>query len=251
MKATDIFTDPLYAEWVLARAKPLTDFTLLPELVDAMDHLAQENNWAAVSSNNVYWEKIESPVRVVRLVEAEVTLVNPKVMYSSASIDLYVEGCGSLGATSDSNFRPQFVVPRHSSITVEAGRRRYKFSGLKAEFVRHELDHLNGVLIAHRGFYCGSEPKRSTDFSSLVDDALSVGYLTFGRTRVLPPKYVVLSYSDFKIAHGYERGDAPVNFIVPHSDKILEFLGNLGIRPRVETVDISNAKEIYPVRNIV
>ena len=80
--------------------------------------------------------------------EFDLVLINPKIIKHEGSKELW-EGCISAGSNGTADLFAK--VPRHTKITVnfydENGKKCEKsFSGLKAQVIQHETDHLSGVL---------------------------------------------------------------------------------------------------------
>lgn len=80
--------------------------------------------------------------------EFDLVLINPKIVKHEGSKELW-EGCISAGSKGKADLFAK--VPRHTRITVEFydenGNKSIKtFSGLLAQVIQHESDHLNGVL---------------------------------------------------------------------------------------------------------
>jgi peptide deformylase len=80
--------------------------------------------------------------------EFDLVLINPKITKYEDSKELW-EGCISAGSNGTADLFAK--VPRHAKITVsfydENGEKREgTFSGLRAQVIQHETDHLNGVL---------------------------------------------------------------------------------------------------------
>jgi len=80
--------------------------------------------------------------------EFDLVLINPKIVKYQGNKELW-EGCISAGSNGKADLFAK--VPRYTKITVsffdENGKKREEtFSGLKAQVIQHETDHLNGVL---------------------------------------------------------------------------------------------------------
>jgi peptide deformylase len=72
------------------------------------------------------------------------TLINPKIIEENGE-DALEEGCLSLpGIWLDVNRSETIVV---QDIYPDGKERRRKYSGLIARIIKHEIDHLNGILI--------------------------------------------------------------------------------------------------------
>lgn len=76
-------------------------------------------------------------------------LFNPEILEEGEEETIHVEGCLSIPG-------PEFVVRRKTKIRVKYqeldGRFRIKtLTGMKAIIFQHELDHLNGIVVADKG----------------------------------------------------------------------------------------------------
>jgi peptide deformylase len=89
----------------------------------------------------VYQTDEEEPVR---------TLVNPRVVETSETLETADEGCLSLGAATVvvPVERPDAVVIE--AVTPEGEELRIEAGGLTARVLQHEVDHLDGILIIDR-----------------------------------------------------------------------------------------------------
>jgi len=118
-------------------------------LADRMGALMQEARGVGLAAPQigilqrvlVYQADDEEPVR---------TLVNPRIVESSETLETAAEGCLSLGAAT-----VVVDVERPDAVVVEAlgpdGEEvRIDADGLEARVLQHEVDHLDGVLITDR-----------------------------------------------------------------------------------------------------
>lgn len=83
----------------------------------------------------------------------DLVLINPKIIKLSDKQTSLWEGCISSGSDGKANLFTK--VPRSNQVKVEyydeSGTKQTKnFTGLKAQVVQHEVDHLNGVLFVDR-----------------------------------------------------------------------------------------------------
>lgn len=132
------------------KARPVTEFdAALATLVERMVHIMQAARGVGLAAPQV------GVLQRVLVYQAEedaepVALVNPRVVASSAELEVMEEGCLSLNAAGVT-----VEVERAVSITVEAQTPageplNLDASGLEARVIQHELDHLEGVLIVDR-----------------------------------------------------------------------------------------------------
>ncbi len=110
-------------------------------LIDDMLAILQQANGVGLAAPQV---GVSLRIVVLKLLEEEpITIINPKIVRRSGEREV-VEGCLSL---------PGYVgeLKRSVSVTVKGLNRqgkaiRVKATGLRAQALEHELDHLNGIL---------------------------------------------------------------------------------------------------------
>lgn len=83
----------------------------------------------------------------------DLVLINPEVTETSDIKKEIWEGCISAGSHGKADLFAK--VPRHNKVSVsyfdESGKKRQRtFTGLKAQIVQHEVDHLDGILFVDR-----------------------------------------------------------------------------------------------------
>ena len=128
----------------------VTDFSVLPKIVEEMFDTMYEADGIGLAANQVNLDMnlfiVDVPSDDGEISEQRV-FVNSKVL-SSEGESKYLEGCLSIPGI-------QFEVSRPESITleyqdIEGNTHHETFDGLLARAIQHELDHLNGFLIVDR-----------------------------------------------------------------------------------------------------
>ncbi len=165
------------------RPKRPKTLSLVQDLSAVMEQALGEYEWGAVSSNNLYWNATDTPIRVVMVshpnLRENITLVNPEITGYGIWEILFVEGCGSFPGK-------RYVVKRNTFAEVSAylltetgfvpvhfeyGTRDLKKQAkqkpqsalekkiLNASLVQHEIDHLDGIVIAEKGIFYDEDDK--------------------------------------------------------------------------------------------
>lgn len=185
-----------YRAWVYCRAQELDigdprTLSLVRDLSVVMEQALRNNEWSAVSSNNLYWNATHNPIRVVMVPHPEdgtnVTLVNPQILkYGDWEVKM-IEGCGSFPGY-------LYVVKRSSFARVSAymlGETCFspvcldygimdfeEYDGQKLPSnleeklrdvtrVQHEIDHLDGIVILEKGIFYGKKRFAQKALSSI------------------------------------------------------------------------------------
>lgn len=79
----------------------------------------------------------------------DLVIINPKIVKKSGVVKQLWEGCISAGSNGTADLFAK--VPRHTIVEVQyhdeyGAKQTKKFTGLKAQIIQHETDHLNGIL---------------------------------------------------------------------------------------------------------
>lgn len=185
--------------WVRSKARKVDvgnpfERALVNDLSAIMDNFIEEYGWAGASSNNIYWAKTESPLRVIKVLDPELekhlTIVNPKLMSMHGGPMAFFEGCGSIPGI-------RFLVPRVPYVCIEGllmkdeeltyaileygiktqGSSIGKGLGVAnsidrltaAAIVEHECDHLKGILLSDRSGR-GYRLQKDEPLSRISDD---------------------------------------------------------------------------------
>ncbi len=181
------FEDPIYQYWVYSRSKEVDitkpeDLALVRDLSIIMRDTLWKYGWAAVSSNNLHWNGTDSPIRVAMVPHPDgqdyLTIVNLVIISKQGVEYENIEGCGSFPNALYSVKRFSSVVASghllHESgltpVELEYGLKNATLDEIlngdnphiidavaKAEYIQHEVDHLNGIGIADKG---AIQPKR-------------------------------------------------------------------------------------------
>ena len=134
----DIIKDTIFLS---QKSQPavLADLPLAQDLLDTL--AAHQDHCVGMAANMI---GITKRIVAVRTGQAYLLLLNPVITARSPETYLAEEGCLSLDGV-----RP---VRRHAWIEVTYCDRKFKrkqqrFTGLAAQIVQHEMDHLEGILI--------------------------------------------------------------------------------------------------------
>ena len=112
----------------------------LPVCKDLADTLAAHENCIGMAANMI---GVNKNIIAVKAGKAVMVMINPVILSKSGPYETE-EGCLSLAGMRK--------TVRYENITVEFQdqnfkRHRQKFSGLAAQVIQHEIDHLSGILI--------------------------------------------------------------------------------------------------------
>lgn len=182
--------NPYYKDWVysIARKVDITnpeDTALVRDLSIVMEQALGKYEWGAVSSNNLHWNRTDNPIRVVMVPHPElrenIALVNPAIAgYGSWEID-FIEGCGSFPGKlyvvkrktfaevsayllTETRFVPvhfEYGIRNLSDQAKQKSRSNLEKKLMDAGAVQHEIDHLDGIVIAEKGvFYDEDDEKK-------------------------------------------------------------------------------------------
>ena len=135
--------------------------------------------FAGVSSNNMYWNLTQSPVRLVYIPLQNgkyITLINPNILKLEGEDIDSVEGCASVPDYQYMVKRKPIVSISGYTLQKEYTEIEYKseidvtYTGpvllsykVKSFIIQHEMDHLDGITIQDKGSIF--------DLSSLMEDA--------------------------------------------------------------------------------
>lgn len=136
-------------------------------LDDIMKYFRKLYNFAGASSNNIYWNLTQIPVRMIYIpitVRKYITLANPKILKLKGKDIKNVEGCGSIPDNSYTVKRKSYVLIsgytlEKKYIELEYGSKDYcpgkepVLSSYKNKewIIQHEMDHLDGITIKDKG----------------------------------------------------------------------------------------------------
>jgi len=184
-----------YRDWVYSVARKIDitnpeDAALVRDLGIVMEQALRKYRWCAASSNNLHWNGTDKPVRVVMVpypgLRENITLVNPEITgYGSWEIS-FIEGCASFPGRLYVVKRRTFAeLSAHlltetgfAPVHFEYGIRNLSDQDLQkpqsdlekkliseqlkdVSLVQHEIDHLDGIVIAEKGIlYSGSDKEK-------------------------------------------------------------------------------------------
>lgn len=164
-----------HEDWVRSKAEEVnlndsSQVSLVKDLNTIMTEFVNAFGYPGVSSNNLFWNGTEKPIRVILVKdpqrENDLTLVNPIIKKYYGNEYISIEGCASfpnrtyivrrsqsvnLEATlfDNGNFKPveltfESVLPNYSKMKVGT-----ILKMLPSPIVQHEVDHINGIVLPH------------------------------------------------------------------------------------------------------
>ena len=157
-------------DWVKTKAREIDldkELHLAKDLDKIMRHIRDLYKFVGVSSNNIYWNLTQAPVRQILIPTTEkkyISLINPEILKLEGQENKYVEACGSVpnkvyivrrkpyvlisGYTIDK----QHIELEYGSKDFYAGEDPIYSSYSNPEWViQHEMDHLEGITIQDKG----------------------------------------------------------------------------------------------------
>ena len=149
--------------WVRAKARELDveqEKEMAWELHKIMAHFQRTFDFAGVSSNNIFWETTDTPIRMIYIPwqKEYVTVINPKYERLAGQSVSSSERCGSIPNRSFVVKRKTYVaISGHDMdgdpIRLEYGSKRGEGPDCDSWIIQHEMDHLDGVLIQDKAIY--------------------------------------------------------------------------------------------------
>ena len=157
-------------EWVNSVAKEIdrnTQMHLAADFDRIIRHLKKTYSLAGASSNNLFWEMTDAPIRVIFIPIAAgryITLVNPAIQSLAGSDFKSIEACGSIPDDHYMVTRKSYAVI--SGYTLENEFATFTFGSKDADLgphpaltaynryewvVQHEMDHFDGITIKDKG----------------------------------------------------------------------------------------------------
>jgi peptide deformylase len=156
--------------WVKTKAREIDlekEFQLAVKLDAIMRLFRETQKFVGVSSNNIFWNATETPIRQILIPTAEqsyITVINPVVLKMEGEDNDYVEGCGSIPgrvyivkrkpyvSISGYTLEKQYIELEYGSKDYYAGGQPIFSSYSRKEWIiQHEMDHLEGITIQDRG----------------------------------------------------------------------------------------------------
>ena len=128
-------------EFLQQKALPAdeNDLSIAENLHDTLTH--HLDHCVGMAANMIGFNKA---IIAIKNGNEVLVMLNPKIVKTSKKMYQTKEGCLSLDG--------ERLVTRYESVEVswkdmDGKKRRQKFSGLEAEAIQHEVDHLNGIII--------------------------------------------------------------------------------------------------------
>lgn len=138
-------------------AKPVTNFgtTELKQIIDRMFTIMREKNGVGIAapqigiSQRIFVYGFEYSPRYPDAPAVPVmAAINPEILWQSEDTTSYEEGCLSVPFKRGAIARSASV--KFAYYDIEGKKHEKTVQGFEARIVQHEIDHLNGILIADR-----------------------------------------------------------------------------------------------------
>ncbi|MGO9138208.1 MAG: peptide deformylase [Syntrophales bacterium] len=157
-------------DWVKAKAREVDldkELHVAKDLDRIMRHMRDMYKFVGVSSNNIYWNLTQTPIRQILIPTTErkyISVINPEILKLEGQDNNYVEACGSIPNKVYIVRRKPYVLI--SGYTIEKERIELEYgskdfysgedpiysSYSNPEWViQHEMDHLDGITIQDKG----------------------------------------------------------------------------------------------------
>jgi peptide deformylase len=157
-------------DWVKTKAREIDldkELHLAKDLDRIMRHMRDLYKFVGVSSNNIYWNLTQAPIRQILIPTNErkyISVINPEILKLEGQENNYVEACGSVPNKVYIVRRKPYVLI--SGYTIEKERIELEYgskdfyagedpiysSYSNQEWViQHEMDHLDGITIQDKG----------------------------------------------------------------------------------------------------
>ena len=157
-------------DWVKTKAREIDldkELHLAKNLDRIMRHIRDLYKFVGVSSNNIYWNLTQAPVRQILIPTTEkkyISLINPEILKLEGQENKYVEACGSVpNKVYIVRRKPYVLISGYTlekqSIELEYGSKDYYAAAepiyssySNPEWViQHEMDHLDGITTQDKG----------------------------------------------------------------------------------------------------
>jgi peptide deformylase len=157
-------------DWVKTKAREIDldkELQLAKDLDRIMRHFRDLYKFVGVSSNNIYWNLTQAPIRQILIPTTErkyVSVINPEILKLEGQKNNYVEACGSVPnkvyivrrkpyvLISGYTIEKQHIELEYGSKHYYAGEEPIYSSYSNKEWViQHEMDHLDGITIKDKG----------------------------------------------------------------------------------------------------
>lgn len=157
-------------DWVKTKAREIDldkELHLAKDLDRVMRHMRDLHKFVGVSSNNIYWNVTQAPIRQILIPTMErkyISLINPEILKLEGQENNYVEACGSVPNNVYIVRRKPYVLIsgytiEKECIELEYGSKDfyagedpiYSSYSNKEWIIQHEMDHLEGITIQDKG----------------------------------------------------------------------------------------------------
>jgi peptide deformylase len=157
-------------DWVKTKAREIDldkELHLAKDLDRIMRYFRELYKFVGVSSNNIYWNLTQVPIRQVLIPTNErkyISVINPQILKLEGQENNYVEACGSVPnkvyivrrkpyvLISGYTIEKQHIELEYGSKDYYAGEEPVYSSYSNKEWViKHEMDHLDGITIKDKG----------------------------------------------------------------------------------------------------
>jgi len=157
-------------DWVKTKAREMDldkELHLARDLDRIMRHFRDLHKFVGVSSNNIYWNLTQAPIRQILIPTTErkyISVINPEILKLEGQENNYVEACGSVPnkvyivrrkpyvLISGYTIEKQHIELEYGSKDFYAGEEPIYSSYSNPEWVlQHEMDHLDGITIQDKG----------------------------------------------------------------------------------------------------
>ena len=157
-------------DWVKTKAREIDldkELHLAKDLDRVMRHMRDLYKFVGVSSNNIYWNLTQVPIRQILIPTTErkyISVINPEILKLEGQENKYVEACGSVPNKVYIVRRKPYVLI--SGYTIEKERIELEYGSKdfyageepiyssysnKEWIIQHEMDHLDGRTIQDKG----------------------------------------------------------------------------------------------------
>jgi peptide deformylase len=156
--------------WVRTKAREIDldkELHLAKDLDRIMRCMRDLYKFVGVSSNNIYWNLTQSPIRQILIPTTErkyICLINPEILKLEGQENNYVEACGAVPNKVYIVRRKPYVLI--SGYTIEKERIELEYGSKdfyagddpiyssysnKEWIIQHEMDHLEGITVKDKG----------------------------------------------------------------------------------------------------
>jgi len=157
-------------DWVKSKAREIDldkELHLARGLDRVMRRMRDLYKFVGVSSNNIYWNLTQEPIRQIFIPTAErkyISVINPEILKLEGQENNYVEACGSVPnkvyivkrkpyvLISGYTLEKEYIELEYGSKDYYAGEDPIYSAYSNPEWViQHEMDHLDGLTIQDKG----------------------------------------------------------------------------------------------------